>query len=110
MNENSLPKTPAISQWLIHASQLLLEAGIPSARLDAELLLAHTLHKSRTHLHAHGDAPLDGRQYDIAEARLLLRLHRTPRAYIIGHKEFYGRMFRVTPATLIPRPESEDII
>jgi release factor glutamine methyltransferase len=39
-----------------------------------------------------------------------LRAERTPIAYIVGHKEFYGRLFRVTPATLIPRPESETII
>ena len=41
---------------------------------------------------------------------LNLRRDRTPIAYIVGHKEFYGRRFKVTPATLIPRPESEAII
>ena len=110
MNENSLPKTPVISEWLMNASQRLVRVHIPSSRLDAELILAHTLHKSRTYLHAHNDESIGRRHYEIAEARLLLRLDRTPIAYIIGHKEFYGRQFRVTPATLIPRPESEDII
>lgn len=101
---------PVINQWLSNASRRLVDASIPSPRLDAELILAHTIHKSRTYLHAHGDDLLNDRQFEVAEARLLLRLDRTPIAYIVGHKEFYGRLFRVTPATLIPRPESEDII
>lgn len=91
------------------AKQLVL-AGIASGRLDAEIILAHTLRKSRTFLHAHGDEPIPSRERDIAGARLALRLDRTPLAYIIGHKEFYGRNFRVTPAVLIPRPESEMMI
>lgn len=107
---NSQPKTPVISTWLKEATKLLKEANIPSPRLDVEIILAHTLRKSRTYLHAHGDQELDARQHEIADARLQLRLDRTPIAYIIGHKEFYGRQFKVTPSTLIPRPESEAMI
>lgn len=107
---NSQPQTPAVSQWLDSARQQLEAAGIPSARLDAEIILAHTVRKSRTYLHAHGDEHLSARLREIADARLDLRLDRTPVAYIIGHKEFYGRLFKVTPATLIPRPESEAMI
>lgn len=99
-----------ISNWLHQAATQLITEGVPSARLDAEIILAHTLRKSRTYLHAHSDDILSDRHVEVAEARLRLRLDRTPIAYIIGHKEFYGRMFRVTPATLIPRPESETII
>lgn len=110
MSANLLPKTPAISEWLIDAAAQLKTAGIESHRLDAELILTHTLRKGRTFLHAHSDEPLTSRQFEIADARLQLRLDRTPIAYIVGHKEFYGRTFRVTPATLIPRPESETII
>lgn len=102
--------TSSITGWLNGATRQLLDAGIASARLDAELILSHTLRKGRTYLHAHGDESLDPRQHDIADARLQLRLDRTPLAYIIGHKEFYGRRFAVTPATLVPRPESEMII
>jgi len=101
---------PAISSWIHEATIQLAGAGIGSARLDAEIILSHTLRKSRTFLHAHSDEILTPRQLEIAEARLQLRRDRTPIAYIIGHKEFYGRLFRVTPATLIPRPESETII
>lgn len=98
------------ANWLQKATKQLANAGIPTARLDAELLLAHTLRKPRTWLHAHDDEPLTDRQYEIANARLDLRLDRVPVAYIIGHKEFYGRPFKVTTATLIPRPESEALI
>lgn len=101
---------PAIKAWLADATAQLKAAGIESARLDAELILAHTLRRSRTYLHAHDDDPIDASRLEIADARLRLRLDRTPIAYIIGHKEFYGRQFKVTTATLIPRPESEDII
>jgi release factor glutamine methyltransferase len=107
MSANLLPKTPRLKEWLQQAAEKMAAVGIPSARLDAEIILAHTLRKSRTYLHAHDDETLDHRHHEIAEARLELRLDRTPIAYIIGHKEFYGRLFRVTPATLIPRPESE---
>jgi release factor glutamine methyltransferase len=99
-----------ITTWLASATKQLLDAGIASARLDAELILSHTIRKGRTYLHAHPDEELSDRHHEIANARLLLRLDRTPLAYIIGHKEFYGRRFQVTPATLIPRPESETMI
>lgn len=99
-----------IQNWLQLAGQQLANTGIPSALLDAEILLAHTLHKSRTWLHAHNDDELSPRRIEIADARLALRLDRIPIAYIIGHKEFYSRTFTVTPSVLIPRPESESII
>lgn len=99
-----------VREWLSQAIAQLRAANIPSAQLDAEIILSHTLLKGRTYLHAHNETPLDPYRREIADARLQLRLERTPIAYIVGHKEFYGRTFRVSPATLIPRPESEDII
>lgn len=99
-----------ISTWLRASTKELKEVGIASARLDAELILAHTLRKPRTYLHGHLDELLDGRRQDIATARISLRKERIPLAYILGHKEFYGRRFRVTPATLIPRPETEVLL
>lgn len=99
-----------ISTWLKHAAEHLKNAGITSAQLDAELLLANTLRKNRTYLHAHLDKDVDPRRVDIAEARLSLRLDRVPLAYILGKKEFYGREFDVSPSVLVPRPESEEMI
>jgi release factor glutamine methyltransferase len=110
MSANLLPKAPLIKEWLRAATIELVGVGIGTAKLDAEIILAHTLRKPRIYLHAHDDEQLSLRQQEIADARLLLRLDRTPIAYIIGHKEFYGRKFKVTPATLIPRPESEAIL
>lgn len=110
MSENLLPPTPVINDWLAWAIKQLHAVEISTARLDAELILTHTLRKSRTYLHAHGDEVLDERQHEIANARLRLRTEHIPVAYIIGHKEFYGRSFHVTSATLIPRPESEALI
>lgn len=99
-----------IIAWISEATKQLTGAGIASARLDAELLLAETLRKPRTYLHAHPDEVLDPRRRDIADARLSLRLDRVPLAYILGYKEFYGRKFTVSPAVLVPRPESETMI
>lgn len=109
MNANSRP-TPSIKEWLTEATRQLSDAGILSARLDSELILAHTLRRPRSFLHAHDDDLLTERSVEIANARLDLRLDHVPVAYIVGHKEFYGRSFRVTTATLIPRPESETLI
>lgn len=101
---------PTYNEWLKDARLQLRHADISSAKLDAEIIIAHTIRKNRTYIHAHGEDLLEPRQRDIAEARLGLRIDRTPIAYIVGHKEFYGRLFKVTPATLIPRPESESMI
>lgn len=110
MNGNLPPKTLTVKDWLDDATRQLVFADIPSARLDSELILAHTLRQPRHYLHAHPEQTLAERQVEIANARLSLRLDRVPIAYIIGHKEFYGRRFSVTTATLIPRPESEVLI
>lgn len=108
MNENSQQQT--LKSWLDSATDQLEAIGIKTARLDAEIILDHTIGKNRTYLHAHDDEVLDARTVEIADARLALRLDHVPVAYIIGHKEFYGRKFQVTTATLIPRPESETLI
>ncbi|MEP7204935.1 MAG: peptide chain release factor N(5)-glutamine methyltransferase [Candidatus Saccharibacteria bacterium] len=100
----------SIKTWLQIAVTRLTEATIPSARLDAELILAHALGKDRTYLHAHSDDQLASDVREIIDAQLTLRLDHLPIAYITGHKEFYGRRFSVTADTLIPRPESEAII
>ena len=106
----SIPTPPTISDWLTDATAALQRAHLPTARLDAEVILAHTIRRPRTFLHAHSEEPLLPRHEEIANARIDLRCDRVPVAYIVGHKEFYGRNFKVTTATLIPRPESEALI
>ena len=99
-----------ISQWLKEAADELADELFPTPRLDAEIILAHTIRHPRTYLHAHPEEAVSARDEDIANARIELRKDRVPVAYIIGHKEFYGRRFSANPAVLIPRPESEQLI
>jgi release factor glutamine methyltransferase len=99
-----------IGEWLKEAADNLADDMFPTARLDAEVILAHTIRHPRTYLHAHPNEEIDDRTEDIANARVELRKDHVPVAYIIGHKEFYGRRFSVSPAVLIPRPESEQLI
>ena len=110
MNANWQPRTLVIKDWLDSACRQLSDIDIPSARLDAEIILCHALNQNRTYLSAHDTDIIDKKTLTIADNYLLQRLNRVPIAYIIGYKEFYGRKFIVNPDTLIPRPESEDII
>ena len=111
MNVNSqLPTPTSINDWLKYAIRRLIAGNIPSASLDAELILAHELNTNRTYLHAHYDGLLDKKIISNANKSLNRRLKRIPIAYIYNQKEFYGRNFEVSSATLIPRPESEQMI
>ncbi|NLY56191.1 MAG: peptide chain release factor N(5)-glutamine methyltransferase [Firmicutes bacterium] len=84
--------------------------GIPSARLDAELLLAHILGLDRVGLYVNYDRPLTSGEIDAYRAVIARRGAREPLAYITGHKEFYGLDLLVNPAVLIPRPETELLV
>ncbi len=85
-------------------------AGCDAPRLDAELLLMHVWHVSRTDLvmHSREQTPEDIREQ--FEKLLERRRLREPLAYIIGQKEFWSRSFSVNPDVLIPRPETEHLI
>lgn len=110
MNENLPPKMQTVNAWLKGATSELKTAGIKSAMLDAELILANTLRKDRTYLYAHDDEVIAPRFLQIADVRIALRKDRVPLAYILGSKDFYGRLFKITPAVLVPRPETEQFI
>lgn len=99
-----------IAEWLQSARQQLSDARISSAQLDAELLMAHVLKQSRTWLLAHSETTVDPHKKTQAQDYLTRRIHHEPLAYITGYKEFYGRLFSVSPQVLIPRPESEVVI
>lgn len=104
------PSIQTIALWLKNTAKQLSAASIPSARLDAELILAHVLNKPRTWLLAHDEVNIS--EKDQVDLNLIVkrRLNREPIAYILGIKDFYGREFIVTPDVLIPRPETEAMI
>src|SRR2546421_10812135 len=85
----------------------LAKADIPYPWLDAEILVAHVLHTSRERLHSHPEQPLTAAQRQRLSRLTTRRAARVPVPYLIGEREFYGHMLAVTPAVLIPRPESE---
>lgn len=90
------------------AAALSLDAA--SARLEVQYLLQQVLGKTRAWLLAHPEALLDPAQKNAYMAALQRRLQGEPIAYILGEREFYGLKFKVTPATLIPRPETELLV
>jgi release factor glutamine methyltransferase len=81
-----------------------------TARRDTELLLLHTLSISRASLIADPSRVLTAEQQSAYEAAIARRLRHEPVQYITGHQEFYGLRFHVTPAVLIPRPETEHLV
>ncbi len=89
---------------------ILLEAATQIQRRDAELLLAHTLYQQRTWLLAHPEAELTPQQRDTFESLINRRASGEPLQYLTGTQEFFGLDFRVTPAVLIPRPETEHLV
>ena len=80
------------------------------ARRDAELLLMHTLERSRAWLIAHAEEELSGSQAAAYTALVSLRRKGEPIQYITGEAEFYGLPFLVTRDVLIPRPETEHLV
>ena len=85
-------------------------AGVPSHALAAELLLMHVMGRDRAWLYAHPEAPLDAEEARKYFELVTQRVAGTPTQYLTGKQEFWGLEFEVTPAVLIPRPETEHII
>ena len=81
-----------------------------SARLDAELLLGKVLDKNRSYLFAWPEKELNSEQRTSFQALVEQRLQGHPVAYLLGYREFWGMELEVTPATLIPRPDTELLV
>jgi release factor glutamine methyltransferase len=84
--------------------------GVSEARASAEILLAHTLGLSRLDLYLRYDQPLNPEELARFKALMLRRREGEPVAYLTGHREFWSLDIRVTPAVLIPRPETETLV
>lgn len=88
----------------------LQEQDVPSASLAVELLLMHVLQKDRSFLYTNPEWELPVDQIEAYFELIGQRCTGKPTQYITGHQEFWGLDFEVTPAVLIPRPETEHII
>ncbi|MGN0945331.1 MAG: peptide chain release factor N(5)-glutamine methyltransferase [Megasphaera sp.] len=97
----------ALLQW---TQQYFAGKGIDSPRLDAEILLAHVLHKERIYLYAHYDEPMNGEELAAYRDMVKQRAERLSVAHILGTKAFMGLDFKVSEDVLIPRPETEMLV
>lgn len=88
----------------------LSHAGVDTPLLDAEILLAFVLRVNRIQLHISPEMEVSVREQAELDVLLKRRGGREPIAYIIGVQEFWSLDFIVTPATLIPRPDSETLV
>ena len=103
-------ETITVTNILETAAQQLARAGCDAPKLDAEVLLAHTLNTERSWLYIYPNAALNSQQLDEFWGLINRRIRREPVAYLTGHKEFFGLDFLVNRHTLIPRPETELLI
>lgn len=88
----------------------VLECVSDTPRLDGEVLLCHILGRSRAYLYTWPDAPVDDSDSEQFRALLHQRKQGMPVAYLVGMQEFWSLPLRVSPATLIPRPETELLV
>jgi release factor glutamine methyltransferase len=105
---------PYSIQSLLTQDKTALESALAldssTARIEIQMLLQQVLGVNRAYLLAHPERQLDAMQQATYRALLQRRLAGEPLAYILGEREFFGLNFRVTPATLIPRPDTELLV
>jgi release factor glutamine methyltransferase len=99
-----------LRQALTSAVSRLTADHVPSPRLNAERLLMFTLNCDRAYLYAHPERELSTDEQARYDRALAERARGVPTQYITGHQEFWGLDLIVTPAVLIPRPETEHVI
>ena len=110
---NEQLKTPLILREALARATAQLDASPTlrdSASRDALLLLLHTLGISRAEFYADPTRILTPNQQAAYESLILRRLTNEPIQYITAEQEFYGLTLHVTPAVLIPRPETEELV
>ncbi len=99
-----------LREALQQGARELRAANVPSPSLAAELLLMHVTGKPRAWLYAHPDDSLDAVAADRYGELIERRAAGAPTQYLTGHQEFWGLDLEVTPAVLIPRPETEHVV
>ncbi len=101
---------PTVRDLIRYGRDRLLRAGVETATLDTELLLAHARRETRSQLVANLQERVPLETAEDFESLLLRRLAREPVAYIVGRREFWGRSFVVDQSVLVPRPETELLV
>ena len=101
---------PNLRTVIRRAQQTLESAGIPDARLEAEVMVMDVMRMPRHTIFAEQESPVSAAQQAALDAILQRRLTREPLAYILNYREFYGVNLLVNPNTLIPRPETETLV
>ncbi len=101
---------PGSAGEALQAARARLAVTSRHPRRDAEVLLAHVLGCNQTALLTHPERILSPAESDQFESLLRRRLASEPMQYITGSQEFFGLLFEVTPAVLIPRPETEHLV
>ncbi|MEJ5330550.1 MAG: peptide chain release factor N(5)-glutamine methyltransferase [Desulfobaccales bacterium] len=104
------PPTWTILAVLKWTTRYFQDKGVSEPRASAEVLLAHVLGVSRLELYLRHDQPLTAEELAAYKALIRRRVQGEPTAYLTGHKEFWSLDFLVSPATLIPRPETELLV
>jgi release factor glutamine methyltransferase len=99
-----------LKQAVDSAYQLFIENDVPSPRLNAELLLLFVLNRERSYLYAHPERELTPDEQSRFDDVIRERARGCPTQYITGHQEFWGLDLLVSPAVLIPRPETEHVV
>jgi len=99
-----------IGDWITLAVDRLEQVGVGSARLDADLILAHILCVPREQVLTHPEDSLPRAKVTEANRLLAARLERRPLVHLTGQREFYGLNFKITPEVLTPRVETEDMV
>ncbi len=100
----------SLRQALTSAIDKLTAARVGSPRMNAEMLLMFTLGCDRAYLYAHPERVLTGEELARYNDLLAQRAQGMPAQYLTGHQEFWGMDLIVSPAVLIPRPETEHVI
>lgn len=96
-----------LGEWLLQAEARLAGAGVEESRIEARLLAAHVLGRTKAWVLSHREESVDP---SILEPWIARRERREPLAHLTGEREFYGRPFRVTADTLVPRPDTETLV
>ena len=99
-----------LKQAIDSAYEFFVKNDVPSPRLNAELLLMFVLDRDRAYLYAHPERELTAEEQSQYDEVIRERARGCPTQYITGHQEFWGLDLIVSPAVLIPRPETEHVV